>query len=418
VPSEREKLGPFFAQLTERPPALLFLAVRAARRAVAANPHDSTAWLRLGHAYLLLRNLTAERSSEGLLPPLTQLRNIQITTALEQAVRLDPNLEVAHRELAYLYGESNFLDQALDHRQEELRLTRRTGPRPGESGEEFAYRLESLEKDTAKLEDMVAERRQKYTGGARAFQGERLPQANLALGLGLARLAADDILLSSPAGVLGMPGIKLELGLVLSLGRADDVRSILNDPTVAANKDQFPYHDIPSPVKHDGTPLYAVPYRWPGYEWLKVLQAAAVGDYAEARGTLAVIRSRVHAGHERFQQQVRGMEHGEQPLLPGLFAGPLVWLPAFTAHRLRDFLERRAALQAGERSLRAQEADLYVLEGLLALEQGATEDARLTLAEAVKLCAQAPGDPLRFGGQPIAAGYLLRLNARARPGGS
>src|SRR5206468_681819 len=95
----RDQLGPFFAQLVARPPALPLLAVRAARRAVAVNPEDANAWLRLGQAYLLLRNVTGERSGEGLLPPLAQLRHVQIVTALEQAVRLDPDVEVAHHEL-------------------------------------------------------------------------------------------------------------------------------------------------------------------------------------------------------------------------------------------------------------------------------------------------------------------------------
>src|SRR5207248_5557810 len=114
--------------LGERSPALPLLAVRAARRAVAANPEDANAWLRLGQAYLLLRNLTCERSGEGLLPPLAQLRHVQVATALEQAVRLNPDHEAAHRALYELYGQ-RYLDQALEHRREELRLSRRAGPR-------------------------------------------------------------------------------------------------------------------------------------------------------------------------------------------------------------------------------------------------------------------------------------------------
>src|SRR5262249_7242142 len=127
----RDQLGPYFAPMMERPPALLLLAVRAARRAVAANPQDAHAPLRLGRASLLLRTLTCERSGEGMLPPLAQVRRVQIATALEQAVRLDPDQEAAHHELAMLYGGQNYLDQALEHQREELRLSRRAGPRPG-----------------------------------------------------------------------------------------------------------------------------------------------------------------------------------------------------------------------------------------------------------------------------------------------
>ena len=76
----------------DRPPALLLLTVRAARRAVAANPGDANAWLRLGQAYVLLRDETCERAGLGLRSPLAQLREVQITTALEQARQGWPGL--------------------------------------------------------------------------------------------------------------------------------------------------------------------------------------------------------------------------------------------------------------------------------------------------------------------------------------
>src|SRR5205807_433765 len=160
------------------------------------------------------------------------------------ALRLDPDLEVAHRELANLYGERNYLDQALDHSREELRLSRRAGQRPGETVDEWADRLESLEKDTAKLVELVQEQRKKYASGARALQGERLTQASMALTLGLARQATDEVLLPAPADLLGAAGMKLELDLLLSLGRVEEVRGILNDETLRASKQGLLYHDL------------------------------------------------------------------------------------------------------------------------------------------------------------------------------
>src|SRR5207237_9515393 len=121
-----------------------------------------------------------------------------------------------------------------------------------------------------------------------------------------------------------------------------------------------------------GTALYALPYHWPGYEWLHVLQAAAVGDYGQARGDLRAIRSGLRAGHDRLERQLRGFERGERELLPGLLAGPPAFLPGFTAQILGRLLGDKAALQDGERILRAHQAELCVLEGLLALDQGAT----------------------------------------------
>jgi hypothetical protein len=405
----REQLGPYFAHLVQRSPALPLLAVRAARRAVAADPEDAYAWLRLGQAYALLRSATAEDSAHGLLPPLAQLRHVQIATALEQAVRLDPALEVAHGELAFLYGERNYLDQALEHRREELRLTRLAGRRAGESKEEYDDRLDLLDKDTAKLVQMVEQGRKIFAAQSRRLEGNRLAQADLALRLGLARQALDEILLNTPADLLGAPGIRLELDLLLRLGRADEVRASLGDPLLRENRQNLQYLDLVPPEKSDGEALYAIPYHWPAYEWLHVLQSAAVGDYAEARGELAAVRAGLNADHQRLQGQLREVEKRLGTFVGGLFSGPPAFLPAERAGDLVGYLELRAALRAREPTLRAQQADLLVLEGLLALEQGDTAAARSDFAEAQELCA---GEAVPFAGAPIVALYLGKMSAR------
>jgi hypothetical protein len=391
----------------QRSPALPLLAVRAARRAVADNPEDANAWLRLGQAYVLLRNATGEGSAQGSLPPLSQLRHVQIATALEQALRLDPDLEVAHRELAYLYGERNYLDQSLEHRREEVRLSRRPGAHPGETDEELADRLDFLDKDTAKLVTLVEDRRKIYASASRRLQGDRLAQAGLALSLGLARQALEEILLKSPADVLGAPGIKLELDLMLCLGRTEEVRVILGEDEMRANRRRLHYHDLFPPKNAVGEPLYAIPYHWPAYEWLHTLQAAAVGDYGEARDELRVVRTGLKAGHEQLAQQLREVERDLWEFVPGLLSGPRPFPAVVVAQFLGTYLDKRTALQAGEPALRAQRADLCVLEALLALEQGDTAAARSAFAEAQELGAAVP-----FAGAPAAALYLGKLNAQ------
>jgi tetratricopeptide (TPR) repeat protein len=381
--------GPFFAPLMERSPALLLLAIRAARRAVVANPEDANAWLRLGQAYLLLRELTCEHSNSGWLPPLTQLRQVQIVATLEEAVRLDPNLENAHHELAYLYGAANALDQALEHRMEELRLSRRAGPLPSETSEEFAYRLENLDKDAAKLEVLVQDRRKQFASGANAFQGDRLAQARLALKLGLARKAAEEILLPTPADVLGAAGIRLELELLLSLGKTQEVRTILSDKGLRASKHGLGYADH---------------FPWPAYEWLHVLTAAAFGDYAQAREDLRALRAAQRAECDRLQQGMHALQTSGRELLPSLLSGPLPFLPAFTALVLGHAFEEKKILETRLRTFQAQQADLCVLEGLLALEQGDTGTARSVFAEAQKLGAEVP-----FAARPILVAYLDKL---------
>jgi hypothetical protein len=404
----RDQLGPFFRHLADRPPALPLLAIRAARRAVAANPSDSNAWLRLGQAYLLLRNGTCERSAEGLLPPLAQMRFVQVVTALEQAVRLDPDLEVAHRELAFLHGESNALDMALEHRRAELRLSRRAGVRPGETADEWAHRLTLLERDTAKLEEMIEASRDRYAAAARSLQGKRFELARAALKLGLARQAADDILLPYPADLLGLDGIKLELEVLLSLGRAGEVRASLSEEAMAASKHILPYYDLPAPRMPDGTAPYTLRYSLPSYEWLLALAAAAAGDYEQARFCVRELRQGLQAGSERLEQQRQILERGSLELVVGLFSAPAPLQPLFSVKALSMSRQQRAALAASTRSLTAQQADLCVLEGLLALEQGATDDARAAFLEARRLGARAP-----FAAAPIAGGYLPRLLAFA-----
>jgi hypothetical protein len=402
----RDQLGPYFAALLDRPPALPLLAVRAARRAVAAEPADASAWLRLGQAYIRLRDLTCERSRDGLLPPLVQLRHVQIATVLEEAVRLDPDLEAAHLELAYLYGAENSLDLALDHQREALHLARRAGPHPGESAEDYAYRLTLLGRDIVKLDELVRKQREAYAAAVPGARGDRVAMARRALAVGLARQAADEILLPTPPDVLGPPGMKLELEVLLALGRAQDVRAILRDDRFEAGMRGLGYYDIPPPKSTEDRAVPPVPYHWPTGEWLRVLQAASTGDYAQAREDLRAIRSGLHAGHERLRGQQRDLERGAALLLPGLFAGPPLFLPAFTARALARMQEQRVALQVGDPVLRAHQADLCVLEGLLALEQGEPEDARSAFAAAQELGAPPAG---RFAGAPIAAEYLSLL---------
>jgi hypothetical protein len=406
----RDRLGPFFAHIVDRSPALPLLAVRAARRAVADNPEDSNAWLRLGQAYLLLRSSTCERSGAGLLPPLAYLRYVQIVTVLEQAVRLDPDLEAAHHELAYLYGERNHLDQSLEHRREEVRLSRRAGRRVSESAEEFADRLQLLDRDTALLEYQVQKRRQTYAAGFRTLQGHRLAEAGMALKLGLVRKAVDEILLPAPADLLGAAGIKLEVEALQSLGRAEEVHTILGDEGLRTRKQALLFHDLAAPKGADGKALYAIPYHWLAYDWLQLLHTAAVGDYAEVRAAVRAIRLGLDAGHNRLKQQLRDFEPRVVRLLPGLLPGAPSLLTAFTAQTLSRLHEETSLLRSGEPSLRSQQADLFVLEGLLALEQGDTQAARSAFTESRKMCAQPAGSATWFAGAPIAAAYLRKLN--------
>src|SRR5262249_31792982 len=76
------RLGPACYQLAaleqdDIPPALLYLAIRAARRALAINPHDAQAYLVLGKSYIGLMHGTRERAWGQRLPRLVELRRAQ-----------------------------------------------------------------------------------------------------------------------------------------------------------------------------------------------------------------------------------------------------------------------------------------------------------------------------------------------------
>jgi hypothetical protein len=405
----RVQLGPFFSGVVDRPPALPLLAVRAARRAAAANPADARAWLALGQAYLLLRDQTCEHSAEGLLPPLAALRHVQIAAALEQALRLDPDLETAHHELASLYGARQYYDLSLEHVRAEIRLVRRAGPPPGETADDWDDRLEQLERDTGKLEELLEQGRRRYAAGFRSLQGDRVAEAGLALRLGLPGLALDDILLATPADVLGAPGMSLQLSLLLDLGRVEEVRPVLEDETLQAHKRGLAHLDLPGPQAPGGGAPYLFPYRWAAYDWLHALEAAAVGDYAAARRALGALRSGLRARRELVRRDLQSIDGLFRTVLPGLLSGPPWYMPAFSARQLLRLDARRALFRDGERTLRAQEADLDVLEGMLALERGDPEAARSAFARAQKLCTGSAGTPVPFGGAPIAASYLGKL---------
>ena len=72
-----------------------------------------------------------------------------------------------------------------------------------------SHRLELLERDVTKLTEELDQRRQSFAAGRRSLQGQPVAEARAAVSLGLAREAVDDILLPSPANLLGREGIHL-----------------------------------------------------------------------------------------------------------------------------------------------------------------------------------------------------------------
>ena len=148
---------------------------------------------------------------------------------------------------------------------------------------------------------------------------------------------------------------------------------------------------------------------------LAMTYAGARGETARQMASALHFPADPHAGFKALISQINGdSSEKSKPQPIELVTANALWgqqgdpfLPAFTARTLGAFLEKRNAFRAGEPALRAQQADLLVLEGMLALEQGDTSAARASFAEAEELGAGVP-----FAGAPIAARYLGKLNAR------
>jgi tetratricopeptide (TPR) repeat protein len=349
-------------------PALLYLAIRSARRALDVNAEDAHAYLVLGECYHRLLQHTRERAWAEQFPHLAQLRRAQASAALNRAIALRPDFAQAHLTLANLYGEMGYLDLQLEHLQTCARL-RQAGASvgPGAPSEE---ELRQFAKE-------VQRRRDSHT--LAAVGGQVLERAIEAYQRHLAGLARD-LLLQSDIAAFGPDGMLLELELLLRTGRARDVR------------------DWTSP-EHKAT-------LGGGYHWLRAQAMAADGDYASAR--------------DEFDQLSPALlgQQARSAMAALILQGLLDELPATTSFpdRLRAALSRSARRQRLDRIAQAlqREADSRVLRGLLWLEEGDVEEAEISFREALSLwkdkASAASGAGLDFPARPVAQASLAWLS--------
>src|SRR5262249_19495230 len=255
----------------DTPPAPLYLAIRAARRALAVNPDDAQAHLALGECYLRLLHDTRARAWGLRRKELADLARVQASGALNRAVLLDPKLAQAHLNLRALYVELNYHDLALEHSRAYLELTRTATP-PGAASaelraeharqeEDLNHRAEGLERDLKALAEASPKMRV-------------LDRAIMAGKLGLAGKARD-ILLESDIAAFDRPGMAMELDLLLKTGQAKKVRD-WTTPEQQGSLGQL-------------------------YYWLRAQAHAANGDYAQAADELRALGSRERGARTRAQ---------------------------------------------------------------------------------------------------------------------
>jgi tetratricopeptide (TPR) repeat protein len=444
----------FRAQFDDRPQAL-YLALRCARRGLAANPDDARAWYLLGRVYASLAQDTHERV---LAPPeLRLIRQAQALAALRQAVELDPDLYEAHFLLMLYYDrvwvfspgqglrgpggvrpprqlrQVRYLDLELKHLREVVRLLPGQGRLVGEADDAFQKRLQEAADAVTHLEKDLDKTREEYRIRSAGERTSVIDKALIARSRGLAETALEELdkasgndLSEAPAG--GPPaalGAVVKLELLLDMGRPDLVRQSLG----IDEKDKADFIRALG-----GIPEVSLA----AYDWLLLQAAAAQGDYDEADEVLARNLADLRGPGKRgaaTNLAVNVVRSVVPALIPeamevsGLGALGLPvrvpwWVPAVGGRFLSVGLGIR-------------EAEVLTLRGWLALEAGAMTEARRHLEDALHLAtpgikALPPllalvgtpgrqlagrlnlGDRFDFGGRPLAQIGVEWLRAAAR----
>jgi len=384
------------------PPSGALLAIRAARSAVAAAPDDPVAHLRLGQAYLALTYTTREAVWADRSRPLAQLRHVQATCALERAVALAPDLEAAHALLVRIYSQRGMHDAALHHLREQVRILSH-GPEGAADP-----RLRQLREELEAYEAVVQDRRSQLALRSQGLGNAPLARANIALRLGLARTALDDVLLPSTVVLFGVEGARLETELLLMLGRSDRARQELGDDQFRQNQERLGVIELPG----NGVPNHPPVYRLPAYAWNRFLLAVAEGDYRQAGESLEAITARLQEERATRERNARLFLVRALATEVGLGAQPELWrLSKLVAG---DPSQVRQVVDQLNRTSAQVEADLRCLAGLLALESGLPEEAAEQFRAALALAGSRSVPDAGFPSEPLCRAYLSRLRDGAR----
>jgi tetratricopeptide (TPR) repeat protein len=317
-------------------------------------------------------NRTGERLRT--FPLLALVRRVQVTAALYQALELDPDLGPAHEMLADLYEQSRYFDLTVEHRMEAFRCAAASGPRPAETPDAFRERMRAAEMNLKQAEERLNKVRDQYT--VRSANREPLEQAAIALQLGLVQPALEALrrIRLDPAGgaddvAVAQRRALQELEILFRLGRVKEVKEGMT-PELAQLLGIHPDLGLPC------------------YDWYRALLAAALGDYVEADEALALAGEEVEKrGVAETLQAVAGLlgqamlQEVTRSLLGGAAGGQWPGWPNLVQTPGATLL-----LQAEELAGRVlgREADVEVLRGWLALEQGANRQAEVHLRAALR----------------------------------
>jgi tetratricopeptide (TPR) repeat protein len=349
-------------QFDEGPTSSLWLAVRHCRRALADNPDDAQAYLRLELAYQRLEGSTRERTFAQL-PLIRMLRQVQRINALTNAILLQPDLEIGHYNLAILFEQLGYRDLALKHYKESLRLSQKTGRRLGEAPETFDLRITALDDHVKNLDEQVKKRQNEYETALVGRSSVR-NKAEIALRLGLAGQALE-MLMHSDDVVLDNDAIKLQLQLMLTTGHIegkDGIRDTLNEANLQS---VLGLADLGR-------------FSLPAHNWLQILTAASSGDYLEADARLEpILEMRDEANQQNMKMSTRSLTFQ-------LLSFELS-VPDQMPCRLWWSMERAKSIDRLKliKTMKPVKADIFILRGILALEAGRNAHARKMFSQAL-----------------------------------
>ena len=347
------------------PPGALLLALRYARQALVTEPDNLQAYSSLASAYNYLSRVQEDRWAGT--PPNQPgssrqlLRRIQITTVLEQILKVQPEDPEAHRILAEIYGPNGpikCLDLALEHQRFNTERAALLPPENGEPVDAYRNRMEGLKKELDQSEAGLTKLRNAFELAAQ--NRSVFEKANLAVRHGLGGRALE-LMMESDLSKLTEQEIKFVLDLLISQGRAEELQQGL--------REEFRR------------------YLGVGYDWYKAQAGAALGNYEEAYKAL-----------ENAAEELEGAAVG-------------MALQSSVSQTLRGATPNNVEAQFSVVKLRQQQAEFLTLAGILALEQGSTDLARASFDRALAI---GDANGFVFESKPVAKRYLEFLNAAAK----
>jgi hypothetical protein len=362
-------------------PAVPQLAVRAARQAIAHDPHDALAYALLGEAYSKLYSATQEQFWEGGAVWFNQMRLYQIAAAYHEAVRLNPGLALAHLRLRDLYTlpTVDFPELRLKHTKEYLRCLLKTLP-PSALDEEYEREV-GKQKDEIEVLDKLIKSQESEFEERTAHKGPRqrlkVAQELRLVNKALQILANEDLAKLEVLGedenvaTLEKQATELKLRLFLKVGQPNKARAWL---------------------QKDWPRLERVLGAWE-YNVLLFQVEATLGNYQVADMCLERLSQMSPTEADFVNEPTNAM-----PVL--VAANP--WGAPFTPASLIGMMAPRV-FQEQSRS------QVFAMRGILALEQG-----NITRAEGFFVAALANWQtehPLDFSGRMLAEGYWKLIKA-------